>query len=368
MNLVLNENIKMAQILTNIKSVVVGTSGSYPEDLTVDSVVMELLQETDILVKKIYNKIISENSERNYHEILSYSMNNKRNYERAYFVRFGYELFKPNWQVIANALTSVELRYSSLVVTDDIFDRNDVRMGEKSLPEKVGNNISVSLAGILKSLSSIALTKQLAELNLDANTVNRINYLDEKSHLNVYEGQIMDINTEEFKIEELNEDFYIDMIRKTTGEDVGYCLELGGLLTGCSFEEAEIIRSFGISLGTMMQLRDDIIDYINSRETINKLPFRDFEQKKKRLPLILAYKFATDDERTSIDELLKKDQLADDERKLISDLIFKKEAILYSKNVMLKLKESLFENFDKLNPNERSKEIISEIVNNIVVI
>jgi len=358
----------MAQILTNIKSVVVGTSSSYPEDLTVDSVVMELLQETDVLVKKTYNKIISEDSDRNYHKILSYSMNNKQTYERAYFVRFGYELFKTDWQLIANALASVELRYSSLVVTDDIFDNNDLRMGKDSLPKKVGNNVSVSIAGILKSLSSIALTKQLMTLDLDANTVNRINYLDEKSHLNVYEGQIMDINTEKFKIEELTEDFYIDMIRKTTGEDVGYCLELGGLLAGCSFEEAELIRSFGISLGTMMQLRDDIIDYINSKETINKLPFRDFEQKKKRLPLILAYKFATDDERTSINELLKKDQLEDDERKLISDLIFKKEAILYSNNVMLKLKESLFENFNKLGTSEYSENIISEIVNNIVII
>jgi len=358
----------MAQILTNIRSVVVETSSSYTEDLTVDSVVMELLHETDVIVKNTYDKIISEDAERNYQEILKYSMNNKRTYERAYFVRFGYELFKSNWQVIANALASVELRYSSLVVTDDIFDNNDLRMGKDSLPKKVGNNISVSIAGILKSLSSIALTKQLITLDLDANTVNRINYLDEKSHLNVYEGQIMDINTEKFKIEELTEDFYIDMIRKTTGEDVGYCLELGGLLAGCSFEEAELIRSFGISLGTMMQLRDDIIDYINSKEAINKLPFRDFEQKKKRLPLILAYKFATADERTSINELLKKDQLEDDERKLISDLIFKKEAILYSNNVMLKLKESLFENFNKLNTSENLKGIISEIVNNIVVI
>ena len=354
----------MSQILTNIKSVVVGASSSYSED----SFIIEFLQETDIIVKKTYNKIISEDSEKNYHEILSYSMNNKQTYERAYFVRFGYELFKTNWQLIANALASVELRYSSLVVTDDIFDRNDVRMGDKSLPEKVGNNISVSIAGILKSLSSIALTKQLTELDLDANTINRINYLDEKSHLNVYEGQIMDINTEKFRIEELTENFYIDMIRKTTGEDVGYCLELGGLLAGCSFEEAELIRSFGISLGTMMQLRDDIIDYINSKETINKLPFRDFEQKKKRLPLILAYKFATVNERFLIDELLKKDRLSNEERKLISDLILNKDAVVYSNNVMLKLKESLFENFNKLNTSENSKEIISEIVNNIVVI
>ena len=179
-------------------------------------------------------------------------MNNKRNYERAYFVRFGYELFKTDWNKIANALTSVEIRYSSGVIIDDIFDGNDIRMNKESLPKKVGDNITFSLGAILKSLSSIALTKQLSELDLDSRRLNRINYLDEKSHLNVYEGQIMDINTEKFKIEELTEDFYIDMIRKTTGEDVGYCLELGGLLADCSFEEAELIRSFGISLGTIL--------------------------------------------------------------------------------------------------------------------
>lgn len=357
----------MSQILTNIKSVAASTN-SYYTDVIVDSIVDKLLRETDILVKNTYTEIFRANTEWNYHEILSYSMKNKKNFERAYFVRFGYELFKTNWQVIANALTSVELRYASLVVTDDIFDKNDIRMGDKSLPKKVGNNISVSIAGILKSLSSIALTNQLTELDLEAHTINRINFLDEKSHLNVYEGQIMDINTENFKIEDLSEEFYIDMIRKTTGEDVGYCLELGGLLAGCSYDEAELVRSFGISLGTMMQLRDDLIDYINSKEVINKVPFRDFEQNKKRLPLILAYKFATNDERACIDELLDKDQLTDDERELIGNLIFKKEAVLYSNNVMLKLKESLFENFNRLKTNEKSQGIISEIVNNIVVI
>ena len=358
----------MGQILTNIKSVVLAATNSNTEDSIHESIVVELLNETDKLVSKSFNKIILENAESNYRDILSYSMNNKRNFERAYYVRFGYELFKSNWHSIANALVSVELRYASLVVTDDIFDRNDIRMANESLPKKVGDNITVCIGAILKSLSSITLIKQLSELNLDSDTINRIHYLDEKSHLNVYEGQIMDINTEKLKIEELTEDFYLDMIRKTTAEDVGYCLELGGLLAGCSFDEAELIRSCGISLGMMMQIRDDVIDYINSKEIINKIPFRDFEQKKKRLPLILAYKFATIDEKTCIDKLLKKDQLTDSERKLISNLIFKKEAILYSNNIMRCLKESLFENLERLNPNKKSKEIISEIVNNIVVI
>lgn len=358
----------MGQILTNIKSVVVAATGSNSEELIEDSIVIELLCETDKFVDKAYGKIITANADSKYHDILSYSMKNKRNFERAYYVRFGYEMFKPDWHTIANALASVELRYASLVVTDDIFDRNDVRMGNESLPKKVGDNITVSIGAILKSLSSIALTKQLSELDLDSDTINHINYLDEKSHINVYEGQIMDINTEKLKIEELTEDFYLEMIRKTTAEDVGFCLALGGLLAGCRYEEAELLKSCGISLGIMMQIRDDVIDYINSKEVINKIPFRDFELNKKRLPLILAYKFATNEEKTCIDQLLKKEQLTDDERKLISDLIFKKEAILYSNNIMLRLKESLFENFDKLNTSVSSKEIISEIVNNIVVI
>lgn len=358
----------MGQILTNIKSVIVAADEFLQNDLNEESFIIELLKETDEVVEKAYNDIILNNSDSNYHDILLYSMKNKQYFERAYYVRFSYELFRPNWQIIGKALASVELRYASLVVTDDIFDRNNVRMGKESLPKKAGDYITISVGAILKSLSSVALTQQLSELNSNENIINYLISLDESSHIKVYEGQIMDINSENLKIEEITEDYYLKMIRKTTAEDVGFCFVLGGLLAGCSLEQAEILRSCGISLGVMMQIRDDLIDYINSTDTINKIPFRDFELNKKRLPLILAYKFSTSDEKIIINELLKKDLLSDNERKQISDLIFKKEAILYSNNIMERLKESLLENFFKLNPNSKSKSIISELVNNIVVL
>lgn len=356
----------MAQILTKVNNL--RDIDLVDNNNTIDNSKIEtLLSETSKVTIDAYKPLIANYSSPKYNDILIRSMYNKQYFERAFFVRLGYEFFKPDWTSIANALASVELRYTSLVVTDDIFDNNDIRMGKDSIPKEVGVNNAVSLAAILKSLSSIALTESIKKATPSLEVINRILIADEKSHLDVYEGQLADIETEAFSIGELNEDFYLDMIRKTTGEDVGYCLELGALLAGCTNKEADYLKSAGIALGTIMQLRDDMIDYINSEEIINKIPFRDFEENKLRLPIILAYKFANDKEKKTIEELIKKNILTKDERDTISKLVLKEEVTIYATNIMSKMKDSILVNLERLN-NTKQQDIMKQLIFNVVVL
>ena len=53
------------------------------------------------------------------------------------------------------------------------------------------------------------------------------------------------------------------------------------------------IYQFGLRLGTLAQIRDDVLDYCEVKDgegkyIIGKLPFRDSETGKKRLPLLLT--------------------------------------------------------------------------------
>lgn len=325
-----------------------------------------ILEETDKVILEAINDCIEKSTSHEYHTILNKALRNKENYERGFFVRMGFELFDSNWKSISNAMASVELRYSNLVVTDDIFDNNDVRMQSSSIRKKFGDNIAVSVAAILKSLSSIALTKQIKQNNVGYNVLTE---LDEKSHILIYEGQLMDLSTEQMNIGDLNEHFYLDLIKKTTGDDVGFCFELGGRLAGCSEEQASYLRSAGTSLGAAMQIRDDLIDYVNDNTLINKRPLRDFSSRKLRLPISLAYKFASGEERKRIEGLYNNGILNESDAKFISDMVFKEEVLIYLENVLSELKNNAQKSFCKIKTqNKHIVDYFNTILNDVIKI
>jgi geranylgeranyl pyrophosphate synthase len=354
----------MAQILTKI-STIDRNSLSIKKNKKNESL-KEVLSEIDKIIIEPINDCIENNISKDYHDILKKAMRNKENYERAFFVKMGFELFNANSKSICNAMVSVELRYASLVVTDDIFDNNDIRMQSNSIRKEIGDNSAISIGAILKSLSSIALKKQIRESAID---VNILTELDEKAHLLVYEGQLMDLSTEKMNIEDLNEHFYLDLIKKTTGDDVGYCFELGGRLAGCTDEEAINLKNAGTALGTAMQVRDDLLDYVNDNDLINKKSFRDFSGRKLRLPIYLGYKFSNTEEKIRIKELYKLGLKNEDDTQFISSVVFREEVLIYLENLLKTLNESASNSFHKIDTNQKNiVDYFDTIVNDIMKI
>lgn len=354
----------MSQILTKLSNIDRESLSIKRTELNMSLSV--ILAETDKVIINAINNCINENTSKEYHYILKKALQNKENLERGFFVRMGFELFNPNWKHIENAMASVELRYSNLVVTDDIFDNNDIRMQSNSIKKEFGDHFAISIAAILKSLSSIALKKQVKESMLSLNILTEI---DEKSHILIYEGQLMDLSTEKMNIEDLSEHYYLDLIKKTTGDDVGFCFELGGRLASCTEEQAIFLRNAGISLGSAMQARDDLLDYVNDNKFINKRPFRDFNSKKLRLPIYLANKFADNEDRKKLKKLYETGLQSERDAQFISNLVFKEEVLIYLENLLAKLKESASRNFCKIETKQKSVvEYFDNILNDIVTI
>jgi len=354
----------MSQILTKISTIDRKLFSVKKNELNL--LLKGVLSDTDKVITDSINTFIESNTSKEYHNILKGASKNKENYERGFFVRMGFELFNPDWQSICDAMASVELRYANLVVTDDIFDDNDIRMLSSSIRKQYGDNDAISIAAILKSLSSIALIRQINKNSLDPIVLMQ---LGEKSHICIYEGQLMDLSTSKLEIDDLSEHFYLDLIKKTTGDDVGFCFELGGRLAGCEEKDALNLRGAGTSLGIAMQVRDDLLDYVNDDSLINKRPFRDFSSRKLRLPIYLAYKFATTNEKSRIETLYRLGIQDEKDAKFISKVVFKEEVIIYLENLLEKLKESAFNNFHEIDTMQKSVvDIFDTIINDIVKI
>ena len=260
----------MAQILTKIKKVSTSLGHKNEYDNLEDNLLETSLLENDKIVLPVLKEIIRKYTDKSIWEALDYSLINKSHFDRAFFVRLGCEAVGGDFKSILPALASVELRYASGTAIDDVFDYNSERMGKPSMPKLYGNNLALCYGAILKSISSVSLLSLYNSNRVDLKSFIEINIKDEFTHYQVYLGQVSDILSEKLNIEEITDDFYLDMIKNATGVDAGYCFELGCLLGGGSIEQQKYFYEFGVSLGTAMQLRDDLLDYVNDKDLINK--------------------------------------------------------------------------------------------------
>lgn len=357
----------MAQILTKIKKVSTSLGHKNEYDNLEDNLLETSLLENDKIVLPVLKEIIRKYTDKSIWEALDYSLINKSHFDRAFFVRLGCEAVGGDFKSILPALASVELRYASGTAIDDVFDYNSERMGKPSMPKLYGNNLALCYGAILKSISSVSLLSLYNSNRVDLKSFIEINIKDEFTHYQVYLGQVSDILSEKLSIEEITDDFYLDMIKNATGVDAGYCFELGCLLGGGSIEQQKYFYEFGVSLGTAMQLRDDLLDYVNDKDLINKEPFRDFETNKKRLPIILAYRLGTQSEKELIRNLFNKEKLSDEEKSSLSSIVSNELVLAYLENLNTKLIETAKNSFEKTNSSKQVQEIVTQIFKQIDV-
>lgn len=325
------------------------------------------LKETDKLILPVLKELIKQHIDKSIWDQLEYSLINKAHFDRAFFVKLGCEAVGGDYTKILPAMASVEFRYASGTAIDDVFDDNDERMGKLSMPAKYGQKSALSLAAILKSLSSISLLSNFKYLNVDPSSFININIKDEFTHYQVYLGQLSDIKSESLPIDGITDSFYLDMITNSTGVDAGYCFELGCLLGGGTKEQQKYIYEFGVALGTAMQVRDDLLDYVNNKELINKEPFRDFETKKKRLPIIIAYRYGSESDKETIKRLFTKEILSEADKAKLSALINDEFVLGYINKLKNELLKTATGNFQKIHAKKDTQRIIDQIIRQIDV-
>jgi octaprenyl-diphosphate synthase len=93
------------------------------------------------------------------------------------------------------------------------------------------------------------------------------------------------------------EDAYLAVIRAKTAELFAAACEVGPVLAGRTPAEEAACRSFGMNLGIAFQLVDDALDYGGSKARLGKNVGDDFREGKITLPIILAFRRGSTEER-----------------------------------------------------------------------
>jgi len=254
--------------------------------ILLNSIIKEIQSELTPLLENYISKV----GNLKLRHMLNYCLRAKESYDRALFVRLAMESVDGNWRKALHAMAAVELMDFSVLVVDDILDKSPRRMMNPSVFSKWGEESAIIAAAILKSIALEALIHVVRENSLKKHELTRIVQTFELAHRQIYVGQYVDIAYEKYDLDRVTLKMYLDMIKYTTGIQISTCSIIGGVLGKGTRKQINALKNYGMMVGMIFQIRDDLIDYLDEEILTGKPPFVDLEQKKKRLPLLMAHK------------------------------------------------------------------------------
>lgn len=142
----------------------------------------------------------------------------------------------------------VELFHNATLIHDDVVDDSDMRRGQASVKAKWNNQAAVLAGDFLLSKALIQLSHPLEQPILKEMLLTAIA---------MTEGELVQVvdPLKEAKVSE-----YLEMIERKTARLIRSCCVGGALSVHASEEAINKIGAFGLHLGLVFQMRDDILD------------------------------------------------------------------------------------------------------------
>ena len=157
------------------------------------------------------------------------------------------------------------------------------------------------------------------------------------------EGELLQLQYS--RKQDITEESYYEIIRKKTAALTAACTEAGAQSTGASPEQVEQMKQFGLYLGMIFQIKDDIFDYQPNGLT-GKPAGNDIKEKKLTLPLIYALQQSSKSEKRKIMTLINSSASESKKLKEITNFVAEKGGIAYCRTVMDKYSQMAFDIID----------------------
>ncbi|MDQ0324756.1 octaprenyl-diphosphate synthase [Rhodopseudomonas julia] len=181
---------------------------------------------------------------------------------------------------------AVEFMHTATLFHDDVVDESNTRRGKRTARLLWGNKETVLVGDFLLG--------QAFKMMVDVGSLDALRVLSEAS-ATIAEGEVMQLGTA--KNTETTEDEYLEVIRGKTAALFQAAAEVGPIVAGADRATRAAFRSFGANLGIAFQLIDDALDYGGATPALGKNVGDDFREGKLTLPVVLAYRRGTPEDR-----------------------------------------------------------------------
>lgn len=254
--------------------------------------------------------------------IISYSLKTKGKQMRPMLVFLSCKMLGKVSESTMVAASLIELLHTATLIHDDVVDESFYRRGFFSIFALWKAKIAVLTGdyflaqGLLLSLKK----NQTEVLKIVSNAVKEMS-----------EGELEQLE----KANRLNitEEDYYTIIRKKTGALISACCEAGAFSSGASEEDVEVLKQFGLLIGTAFQIKDDLFDY-QKTGLIGKPKYNDIQERKMTLPVIYSFSKASLTERKKITSIFRKRSKSREDIEKIVEFVKKTGGIDYANDKM----------------------------------
>ena len=181
---------------------------------------------------------------------------------------------------------SVEFMHTATLLHDDVVDESDLRRGKLAARMVWGNQASVLVGDFLLG--------QAFKMMVEVGSLDALDVLSTAATI-IAEGEVLQLSVA--KNMETTEDDYLQVIRAKTAALFAAASEVGPIIAGTSRADRAALKSYGMNLGLAFQLVDDALDYGGKAADLGKNTGDDFREGKITLPVILAWRRGTAEER-----------------------------------------------------------------------
>jgi octaprenyl-diphosphate synthase len=210
----------------------------------------------------------------------------------------------------------VEFIHTATLLHDDVVDESDLRRGNATANAVFGNQASVLVGDFLFSR---AFQLMVADGSLEVLAILS------KASAVIAEGEVLQLITTNDT--ETTEDSYLDVISAKTAALFSAACRVGAIVADAPKAEVEALDSYGRNLGIAFQLVDDALDYSARQATLGKTVGDDFREGKITLPIVLAFRRGTPEERQFWRRCLEEMDQTDDDLAHAQELIARHDAI-----------------------------------------
>lgn len=214
---------------------------------------------------------------------------------------------------------AVELIHNATLVHDDVIDDSDTRRGRKTLNYRWGNEITVLMGDFI-----FARVFGLLARHVSPKVIQIISVATDR----LCEGEIQEVRAR-FLVTQ-NQAEYYDIISKKTAALMAVACEAGGLLAGADETVQTALREYGANVGVAFQVADDLLDLTAPEAKLGKPNGHDIKEGKFTLPLLHALKICSREQRSEVQEVLLKHELAPHDIDFVMDFIRRHGGIVHA--------------------------------------
>ena len=181
---------------------------------------------------------------------------------------------------------AVEFIHTATLLHDDVVDGSELRRGKQAANLVYGNQASVLVGDFLfsRSFQLMVTSGHLRVLDILSNAAAVI-----------AEGEVLQLATANNTA--TTEDTYLQVIQAKTAALFAAATQVGAVIAERSDAEEEALESYGRNLGIAFQLVDDALDYSGNQAKLGKSVGDDFREGKITLPVVLAFRRGSAEER-----------------------------------------------------------------------